>query len=152
MTTSRRGFIRGFGVALVSLLSTQCINLPGVSPVAPGTISGPARERLRHCWLAFDWFKARARDNDERGSRARSSLLAAHQSALDELVADGGLVQPVADEVQAAYEEAIDYLDPGPGNPGVTCYTVTPTQMVYMQSQSQLLKQAEFLTQLLLKE
>jgi hypothetical protein len=145
MTASRRDFIRGFGVALASLLVTRCINLPGFSPVAPGTNTGSARDRLRRCWLAFEWFKARAKDDYERGNQARSNLLEAHQAALADLVGGGELTQPVAEQVQAAYQEAIDHLSPSPGNPGVTCYTVTPMEMVYMQSRSQLLKQADLL-------
>jgi hypothetical protein len=144
MTVSRRDFIRGFGVALASLLATRCVKLPGFSSNAPGTNSGSARDRLRQCWLAFDWFQARAEDDYERGDQARTSLLVAHQNALDDLVAGDELAQPVANQVQAAYDEAIEHLY-ARRNPGVTCYTVTPTSMVTMQSRSQLLKQAELL-------
>jgi hypothetical protein len=143
MTTSRRDFIRGFGVALASLLATRCAQLPGISSVAPGTNSGPARERLRQCWQAFDWFRTQAEEDNERGDRARRNLLEAHQNALDDLVADGQLTRPVADQVEAAFDEAIQHLNAR--NSGVTCYTVTPVSMVYMQSRSQLLKQAELL-------
>jgi hypothetical protein len=143
MTASRRGFIRGVGVTLASLLATRCVRLPGGPLIAPGTDAGPARERVRHCWLAFDWLKAQGKDDYERGSRAGSNLLEAHQNALDELVSDGELTRPVADQVQEGYEEAIAHLSPQ--QPGVTCYTVTPISMVYMQSRSQLLKQAALL-------
>jgi hypothetical protein len=143
MTSSRRDFIRGFGVALASLLATRCVKLPGSRPVAPGTNSGSARERLRQCWLAFDWFAAEAKADYERGSQARSNLLEAHQVALGELVAGGDLAQPVADQVQSAFDGALNHL--WARFSGVTCYTMTPLSMAFMGSRSQLLKQAALL-------
>ena len=146
MTASRRDFIRGFGVTLASLLATRCAKLPGASPDAPSTLDvekGSARERLRQSWLSFDRFEAEAKDDYERGSQARSSLLETHQNALAELVAAGELTQSVADQVQAAYDEAINHL--WRRHSGVTCYTMTPLSMAYTGSRSQLLKQAALL-------
>ena len=143
MTSSRRDFIRGFGVALASLLATRCVKLPGSSPVAPGMSRGSAHDRLRQCWLAFDWFKAEADRDYERGNQARISLLAAHQDALDELVAKGDLIRSVAEQVQEAFDEAIKHI--WAGHSGITCYTMTPLSMAFMSSRSQLLKQASLL-------
>ena len=143
MTASRRDFIRGFGVALASLLTARCVKLPGSAPVAPGTNKGSARERLRQCWLAFEWFKAEAKADYDRGNQVRANLLEAHQNALDELVADGNLTQPVADQVQAAYDEAVMHV--WAGYSGITCYTMTPLSAAFMSSRSQLLKQAALL-------
>jgi hypothetical protein len=145
MTTSRRDFIRGFGVALASLLATRCVKLPGSSPVAPGTKKGSARERLRQSWLAFEWFKAEAKADYERGNQARASLLEAHQAALHELVAEGELTQPVAEQVHAAFDEAIGHV--WAGHSGITCYTITPLSAAFMSSRSQLIKQAALLAE-----
>jgi hypothetical protein len=145
MTISRRDFIRGFGVALASLLAARCVKLPGSPLIAPGTNKGSARERLRHSWLAFEWFKAEAKANYERGSQARANLLEAHQAALGELVAGGELTQPVADQVQAAFDEAVMHV--WAGHSGITCYTMTPLSAAFMASRSDLIKQAALLAE-----
>ena len=106
------------------------------------------RERLRSCWLRFDWLAEQAQDwsDYEKGERALEQLKTEHRAALDELVAAGELEAGVADEVQNAFDAAAYHI--WRANCGMTCYE--PMMMPdYTQSGSaQLVGQAELLADL----
>jgi hypothetical protein len=106
------------------------------------------RERLRSCWLRFDWLAEQAQDwsDYEKGERALEQLTTEHRAALDELVAVGELEVDVADEVQNAFDAAAYHI--WRANCGMTCYE--PLMMPdYTQSGSaQLVVQADLLVDL----
>jgi hypothetical protein len=117
MSPTRRAFIRRFGIALASLAMARCTRL-GTSRRRGET----SRERLRDCWLRFEWLAGVTRDWDryERGEKALEALTADHRQALDELVAAGDLDAPVAELVQVAFDAAAYHT--WRANAAMTCY------------------------------
>jgi hypothetical protein len=106
------------------------------------------RERLRSCWLRFDWLAEQAQDwsDYEKGEQALDQLTTEHRAALDGLVASDGLDRAVATEVQNAFDAAAYHI--WRANCGMTCYE--PLMMPdYTQSgSSQLVVQADLLADL----
>lgn len=139
MTPTRREFLQGVALALASLSLTRCSPSGGL-----GRASTP-RDRLRACWLEFDSLAARTRDDYERGEEMKEQLASDHAAALGEMVAAGVLTAPVADEIQAAFQEAVYHVCRA--NAPITCYEpvlidYTPT------SAGQLVQQAELLAEM----
>ena len=105
-----------------------------------------ARDRLRACWLRFDWLAEESRqENEKRGQEAQTHLLTDHRTALDELVALDELDAAVSDEVQVAFEAAVVHI--WLSNAPITCYKgafidYTPA------SSEQLAQQAAFLAEM----
>lgn len=101
MKTSRRDFMKSFGIALVSLAMTRCSIL--------SSSTDTAKDQLRNCWLRLDWLAQQVREAalvSGQESQARNSLIDEHQTALDTMVASGELDASVAREMQRAFEEA----------------------------------------------
>jgi len=117
---------------------TRCVSIPsdGDTP----------RDRLRNCWLRFEWLAEQARDKDyERGGKAREGLLADHQSALDELVAAGELDASVAPQVQTAFSAAVYHV--WRANAPITCYEAVMIDYTPVSS-AQLTQQAALLAEM----
>ncbi|MFL7793135.1 MAG: hypothetical protein AB8I69_13405 [Anaerolineae bacterium] len=106
------------------------------------------RERLRSCWLRFDWLAEQSQDwsDYEKGEQALEQLKTEHRAALDGLVASDGLDRAIANEVQNAFDAAAYHI--WRANCGMTCYE--PLMMPdYTQSgSSQLVVQADLLADL----
>ena len=137
MSPTRREFIQRFGIALASLAMARCVR-PGASR---------PRERLRDCWLRFEWLAEETKDwkNQERGEKALEGLIADHQQALGELVAAGDLAAPVAEQVQVAFDAAAYHI--WRANTGATCYE--PVIVDYKPgSSAQLVYQAALLAEM----
>ncbi|MBN1178596.1 MAG: hypothetical protein JXD18_05255 [Anaerolineae bacterium] len=138
MTPTRRAFIRDVGIAIAALAMARCVPFKeGV----PGKSGGTPRDRLHECWTGFGWLAERTRDwdNDEAGEEALNQLIANHQAALAELVAQGELTQTVADEVQAAFDAAAYHV--WRSNAPITCYEpmypdYTPTGAAQLVAQA----------------
>jgi hypothetical protein len=150
MTSTRRQFIRQLGIMLASLVAARCASsCPDATPV-PGSGSAPPRERLRSCWLGFDWLAQQTRENVsedyERQTRAWGKILNKHRAALDELVAAGELDADVADCVQAAFGEATHHV--WRSNSGMTCYIPTPLDGIYMDTKHRLIDRAQRLDEI----
>jgi hypothetical protein len=141
MSPTRREFIRRVGIALASLMAARC-----VCPSIKGTPGSP-RNRLRECWLKFDWLAERAQDwgNYEKGEQARDDLVADHRAALDDLVAAGELDTAVADYVQEAFTAAVYHV--WRANCGMTCYEAMPAPDYTPFTSSQLVQQADLLAE-----
>ena len=140
MPLTRRAFIRGLGLALGSLALARC--------APPGPTASPgdaARDRLRDAWLSLDKLAKQTEKNADRGSETRDRLSADHQSALDELVAAGALAQPVAADLQAAFDDASNHV--WRANAPITCYE--PTIVTFRPGRADdLIRQAELLAEL----
>ena len=105
-----------------------------------------ARDRLRACWLRFDWLAKESRqENVGRGQEAQTHLLTDHRTALDELVAMGELDAAVADEVQVAFEAAVYHV--WRSNALITCYEAVMVDYTPASS-AQLVRQAALLTEI----
>jgi len=123
MSTSRRDFIKLFGVGVASLLLTRCRFPVGVTcyaPLPPPTTLSPGRERLRQAWLSFDELARRTIQQGDSSAGYGQQLTANHRQALDELVAAGELSASVADLVQEAYAAAVYHV--WRSNAPITCY------------------------------
>lgn len=125
MSPSRREFIKQFGIALASLLTTRCVSpfvatcyapvVPTPTPIALGqqTHSSsltPEQERLRACWLELDALAERTKKDSEAGSTLKQSLIDKHRAALDDLMRLGELSEAAAGQVQLAFKEAAEHV------------------------------------------
>lgn len=153
--TTRRRFIRTVGIAIASLAVSRCTptpeptcyTVPAFTPT-PGSSAGnddSPRGRLRQCWMSFDELAQQTRDtmdDYEIAEAAMAQLVQDHQAALDDLVLAGDLEQPVADQVQAAFDAAVYHV--WRSNAPITCYEAV---MIDFQptSSAQLVQQAETL-------
>ena len=139
MEMTRRVFLKRIGIALASLLATRCSLVGG-----KGLTS---RDRVRDCWLRFDWLAEETRDwdSEQRGQRALDKLIRDHRVALDELVAAGELDAAVAEHVQAAFDAAAQHV--WRANAPITCYK--ETMINYRPASSdQLTQQAAILAEM----
>jgi hypothetical protein len=119
-------------------MMTRCVSIPGGRKTP--------RDRLRDCWLRFDWLAEQARDKDyERGQEAQEELLADHQSALDELVAAGELDASVAPLVRTAFDAAVHHV--WRANAPITCYEAVMIDYKPVSS-AQLTQQAALLAEM----
>lgn len=130
MSVSRREFLKYLGIGLAGLLTAHCVpacrtTCYAVVPSTPtvslsGSSPTPEHERLRRCWLGLDELAEQTQKDSEGGQRAQQELVSEHRTALDALVADGQLDQPVADQVQVAFEAAAYHV--WCSNAPITCY------------------------------
>jgi hypothetical protein len=136
MSTSRRDFMKLFGVSLASLLLTRCqwrLPIPATcyAPMVPDFTPTSdidhldARGRLRLCWLRFGELAEKTRNGLNQGSdswedKLGRQMIADHRAALDELVASGDITPAVADLVQEAYSAAVYHV--WRSNVPITCY------------------------------
>lgn len=138
MRLTRRDFVVDLGITLASLVMTRCVSIPGGGDTP--------RDRLRDCWLRFDWLAEKARDEDyERGQKAREGLLADHQSAIEELVAAGELDASVAPQIQTAFGAAVSHV--WRANAPITCYEAVMIDYTPVSS-AQLAQQAALLAEM----
>jgi hypothetical protein len=158
MTPTRREFIREFGIILASFIAAGCV--PRTTPTAtlaptstaPGSGDGSPRERLRSCWLGFEWLSSEVREDWEQGNRAMHRMTSNHRTALNKLIAAGEISTAVADEVQMAFEEgAYDALR-RPSltsmSSGPSCYLPSPLGMKAMGVRGDLVHRAEILSKM----
>lgn len=107
-----------------------------------------SRERLRACWLRFDWLAQQTQQWDQKDQDMQPSqeLLAEHRAALDDLVAASELPAPVAAQVQAAFDAAVYHV--WRANAPITCYEPVvidfkPTSSANLVAQAELLAQSD---------
>jgi hypothetical protein len=139
MEMTRRVFLKRVGIALASLAATRC-TLVGGKALTP-------RDRVRDCWLRFDWLAEETRDWDreQRGQKARDKLAGDHRAALNELVAADELDATVAEHVQVAFDAAVQHV--WQANAPITCYKETLINYRPVSS-DQLTQQAAILAEL----
>jgi len=137
MEMTRRVFLKRVGIALASLLATQC-TLPG------GKGSSP-RDRVRDCWLRFDWLAKASRNHEQRGQRALEQLTSDHWAALGALVEAQELDAAVAEQVQVAFGAAAEHV--WLANAPITCYKETMINYRPVSS-DQLTQQAAILAEM----
>ena len=145
MSSTRRDFIKGFGLFLASMVISGCVPHKDKADTP--------RDRLRICWQRLDWLAEQMRqaskakpgeDTLKKGEDARTRLVADHQQALDELVASGDLDQAVAMQVQVAFGAAAYHV--WRSNVPITCYE--PVMVDYTPiTSAQLGQQAAILAQ-----
>ncbi len=162
MGTSRREFMKLFGASVAALLLTRCrwdskTEPTEILPVCytaaplvltPSSTPSSARGRLRRCWLSFGELARRTAGESNTASTENAfgrQLIQEHRSALDELVAAGGLTAAVADLVQEAFEAAVYHV--WRSNAMITCYE--PVIVDYAPASAEVLvRQSEILGQL----
>ena len=163
MDTSRRDFMKLFGIGVASLLLTRCrVFFPGqtITCYTPMPVVYPtgtptpqpawldARGRLRVCWLRFGELAQKTSAGLNQGpdswdNRLGDQMIADHRAALDELVAAGELSRPVADLVQEAYAAAVYHV--WRSNVPITCYE--PMLLDYAPASADtLVRQSEILS------
>jgi hypothetical protein len=140
MKTTRREFIRRVGIALGSLMAMRCVTTcyapspetPPSSPLdAPPT---PEWAALRGCWLDLDNPELQSSEDTDFSRELRQR----NGDALAALVASGELDAAVADEIDAAFEEAIAHVQ----RQQATCYIALPPEFT---PRDDLVQQAELL-------
>jgi len=82
------------------------------------------RERLRACWLQLQQLAAVTAKDTSRGEELRTSLVAEHQLALDDLIPLSEIQPAVAEQVQVAFDGAAYHV--WAANAPITCYKETP--------------------------
>jgi len=164
MPVPRRDFIKLFGISLGSLLLARCqrtatptpavitcytIVPPTQTPGTPAPTRLAALDRVRLCWLRFGELAEKTRDGtntaENLGDPLGSQMISDHRSALDELVAAGGLSALVADLVQEAFAAAVFHV--WRSNAAMTCY-ITADPAYAPAGADDLLRQAETLDQI----
>ena len=130
MASTRRQFIRQFGIMLASLLASGCV--PSCPDAVPASGDRSPRERLRSCWLGLEGLRGRDwgewEGMQERLWQATDQLLYDHQEALDDLVATDELSEGAAGQVQAAFKAVAWHVRDDVYRGLITCYipTITP--------------------------
>jgi hypothetical protein len=144
MDTTRREFIRRVGVALGSLMAVRCMPVtcyePLPEPITPlptESSAGPIWADLRECWVDLGHPKLQSFE-DTDFSRA---LRQRHDDALSALVESGELDAAVADEIAAAFEEAVSHIQ----RQQATCYIALPPEFTPREN---LVQQAQALEEL----
>ncbi len=141
MPIPRRNFMQLLGISLGSMLLARCSRTGIAEPTilmcyaaVPYTpLSGtptPTRiaalDRMRLCWLRFDELARKTADARDGGDNSwednpiGAEMTAEHRSALDMLIAAGGIAAPVADLVQEAFSAAVYHI--WRSNVPMTCY------------------------------
>lgn len=124
MKTTRREFIRRVGVALGSLMAMRCVTTcydPVEAPYPSSTAATDADSNwsaLRECWLALDDPALRSFEDNDFSRELRQR----HDGALAALVESTKFDAAVADEIDAAFEEAIAHIQ----RQQATCYIALP--------------------------
>ena len=112
--STRRQFIKQFGITLASLITARCAPMPTPTPTAtptltptvtptptaapPGSGDASLRGRLRDYWMQLDWITQQAQESYGQGT-ARDKFIADHRIILDELVTADELDADVAEQV-----------------------------------------------------
>lgn len=125
MTCTRRRFIKSVGVTLASLVVGNALSAcASSSSTASHEEQEPtAWERLRQSWLELSALKDISLGADwDTTQAALEQHNAAHQAALDELVAAGQISQAVSEQLQLAYTEAAYHVQ----RSMATCYIALP--------------------------
>lgn len=158
MSSSRREFIKQFGIALASLLTTRCVPpfvrtcyapaAPTPTPSSAGQqnsfILSPELERLRACWLELDTLAEQTKKDNQAGSALKQSLIDEHRAALDDLVRLSELSEAAAEQVQLAFKEAAEHV--WAISAPVMCYKETALNY-FPPSCQDLVNQAELLAE-----
>ena len=146
MKTTRREFIRRVGVACASLMGARwaCCYAPipptYTSPIpspSPTGATDPNWSALRACWLDLDHPDLQSFEDTDFSRDLRQR----HGDALAALVKSGEIEAAVADEIAAAFEEAIAHIQ----RQQATCYIALPPVFAPRED---LVKQAELLEEL----
>jgi len=140
MTHDRRSFIKRFGVTLGSLIVSG--SLPGCGPRKgkmetdrssnTRPLSAPEWGQLRQCWLDLrdldvpeilgnNIIEAMRQHTNVR-ALARDSLAKDHRAVLEALIEKGHLEEPIARQMQTAFEEAASQVISSAGS----CYAFPP--------------------------
>jgi hypothetical protein len=138
MVHNRRDFMKSLGIALASMLIVRC------SPA--GSSADSVRDRLRNCWLKFDWLTQQAQGDIDQSEKARQDLINDHRTALSELVSNGELKTEVADQLQVAFEAAAYHV--WRANAPITCYEPSFGPDYNPTSSDQLAKQVDLLNEI----
>jgi hypothetical protein len=141
MKTPRREFIRQVGIALGALMGTRwaCCYAPALptpSP-SPSGSTDPNWAALRACWLDLDHPDLQSFEDTDFARDLRHR----HEHALAALVESGEIDAAVADEIAAAFEEAIAHIQ----RQQATCYIALPPVFAPRED---LIKQAEMLEEM----
>jgi hypothetical protein len=146
MEPNRREFMQGVGVMLAGLLATRCAPIVVTTPTpASPTATPTAWDRLRKPWHDLDRLAQVASDS-EQGGQTELQLINDHRAALDNLVSEGELTPPVADEMQAAFTGAAYHV--WRDNALITCYEPAPGPDYDRESSSDLVRQADLLAEM----
>lgn len=164
MPVPRRDFMKLLGVSLGSLLLARCqrtgtpeptVFMTCYEPTAPDrledtptSITASARKKLSLCWLRFGELAEKTRNGtntgENLGNPLGSQMISDHRSALDELVAAGGIASPVADLIHEAYAAAVFHI--WRSNAPMTCYIAAMPEYT-PASADDLVRQADVLSQ-----
>ena len=126
MKTTRREFIHRVGIALGSLMAARCVTTcyapdpPTSAPTPPVTPLPPDWAALRACWFDLDDPKLQSFEDTDFSHELRQR----HEDTLTALVDSGELDAAVADEIAAAFEEAIAHVQ----RQQASCYIVLPAE------------------------
>ena len=103
------------------------------------------RERLRACWLQLQQLATVTAKDGNRGENMRTSLIAEHQSALDDLIPLGEIQPAVAEQVQVAFDGAAYHV--WAASVPIICYKETPINYKPASSE-QLARQSALLAEM----
>jgi hypothetical protein len=143
MKTTRREFIHRLGIALGSLMAARCVTtcyepIPETPfPTPPDTPLTPDWAALRACWLDLDNPELQSFEDTDFSRELRQR----HITALAQLEARGELDAAVADEIAAAFEEAVAHVQ----RQQASCYIVLPPEFT---PRDDLTRQADLLEDL----
>jgi hypothetical protein len=122
---------------------------PTQTPGTPAPTRLAALDRVRLCWLRFSELAEKTSDDkntaENLGDPLGSQMISDHRSALDELVAAGGITPAVADLIHEAYVAAVFHI--WRSNAAMTCY-ITAGPAYAPAGADDLLRQAETLNQI----
>jgi hypothetical protein len=142
MKTTRREFIRRVGIALGSLMTVRCVTcyepIPETFPPSlTDTPLAPDWAALRACWLDLDNPELQSFEDTDFSRE----LHRRHEDALAALVAGGELDAAVADEIAAAFEEAVAHVQ----RQQASCYIALPPEFTPREN---LVQQAQILEEM----
>ena len=143
MTATRREFIHYVGVALASLLATRC-GATCYTPAPPTPIPSSRTPtpnslwvKLRECWLDLNSPQLQSYEDTDFSIELHQR----HTDALNLLVNSDELDAAVADEIGAAFEQAIAHVQ----RQMATCYIALPPEFT---PRDDLMRQAALLEEM----
>jgi hypothetical protein len=154
MRTTRRDFIKSFGISLATIIITRCVPFQSesdtheVNPVpsnTPKAASISPEERIRECWLNLEVLAKKAREDGEHAGEVRGELVNEHQAALLIMINSGDLDPNIAQEMQTAFEQASSHVE-GINSNFVMCYESIETTSFF--ARDDLIQQADVLQEL----
>jgi len=140
MSVSRRDFIKVLGLSLAWIAVTRC------GLISRDREDDTPRGRLRRTWAQLELLGERTGKDFEEAEKLRDQLGDDHKAILDELVASGELEQPVADQIQEAFQAAAYHI--WRANAPITCYEPSPGPNYTPASSDQLARQSEILIEM----